>query len=229
LIVDRADKLFVNAQHAFLKTLEEPPGDAYIILTTSRIGVLLPTVLSRCQRVFFVPVPKDEIARVLMEEKSFDAAQATLLAGMAQGSLSRARAIEPAEAIAMRDRAAGLDLRLFPGKRAAIHDALGAASELAEDRNDLSAVLDALLGWLHDQAVLASGASGVGVTNVDRLKDLEGLVEERGLNMVLERARSVLYAKQRLDLPYNLNTQMIGEQLCLALAGQVLTPKDADP
>src|SRR5262249_34344305 len=153
--------------------------------------------------------------------ESFDAAQATLLAGMAQGSLSRARAIEPTEAIAMRDRAAGLDLRLFPGKRASIHDALSAASELAEDRNDLSAVLDALLAWLHDQAVLASGADGVGVTNVDRLKDLEGLVEERGLNLVLERARSVLYAKQRLDLPYNLNTQMIGEQLCLALAGQV--------
>lgn len=228
LIVDRAEKLTIQSQNALLKTLEEPPGDAYIILVSARAGTILPTVLSRCQRIFFVPVPKEEIARILREEKNLEPTQAALLAGMSQGSPDRARTIDVAEVLALRDRAAGLDLRLFPGRKRAVHEALTAAQELAEDRGDLAAVLDALLAWLHDQVVLASGARAGDVTNVDRLTDLQGLVEERGLRTVLERAHAVLYAKRRLDLPYNLNPQMVGEQLCLALAGQVLVPEDPE-
>lgn len=228
LIVDRAEKMTLQSQNALLKTLEEPTGSAYIVLTSARPWTILPTVLSRCQRIFFIPVVREEIARILMEEKQLGAAQATLLAGMAQGSLSRAREIEAAELIGIRDRAASLDTSLFPGNRAPVHEALTAAVDLAEDRAELGALLDMLLVWLHDQTVLASGAEQVGVTNVDRLRDLEGLAGERGLRTVLERSRAVLYAKRRLDLPFNLNPQMIAEQLCLALAGQVVVPADPE-
>jgi DNA polymerase-3 subunit delta' len=228
LIVDRAEKMTLQSQNALLKTLEEPTGSAYIVLTSARPWTILPTVLSRCQRIFFVPLARDEIARILMEEKQLGAAEATLLAGMSQGSLSRAREIEAAELMNMRDRAASLDVLLFPGKRAAVHEALTASADLAEDRPELALLLDTLLVWLHDQAVLASGAEQVGVTNVDRLRELEALAGERGLRMVLERSRAVLYAKRRLDLPFNLNPQMIAEQLCLALAGQVVAPADPE-
>lgn len=48
LIYD-AEKLSVPAQHALLKTLEEPPGHAKIILETANKDALLPTILSRCE------------------------------------------------------------------------------------------------------------------------------------------------------------------------------------
>lgn len=50
-IVQDCDTMNENAQNAFLKTLEEPPGQCLFILTTGRPGVLLPTIRSRCQRL----------------------------------------------------------------------------------------------------------------------------------------------------------------------------------
>jgi len=44
-----ADRLTIPAQHALLKTLEEPPGECLIILITSNEALLLPTIISRCQ------------------------------------------------------------------------------------------------------------------------------------------------------------------------------------
>ncbi|MBI4066467.1 hypothetical protein HY411_02010 [Candidatus Gottesmanbacteria bacterium] len=51
VIVRDAHAMTLDAQNAFLKTLEEPPGDALIILETSQPDALLPTILSRCQLV----------------------------------------------------------------------------------------------------------------------------------------------------------------------------------
>ena len=49
VIVRDAQAMTLEAQNAFLKTLEEPAGDAIIILETSQADALLPTILSRCQ------------------------------------------------------------------------------------------------------------------------------------------------------------------------------------
>ena len=53
VIVDDADALNAEAQNALLKTLEEPPAASTFVLVTSRPDMLLPTVLSRCQRLRF--------------------------------------------------------------------------------------------------------------------------------------------------------------------------------
>lgn len=48
VVVRNAHAMTLEAQNAFLKTLEEPPGNALIILETNQPEVLLPTILSRC-------------------------------------------------------------------------------------------------------------------------------------------------------------------------------------
>jgi DNA polymerase-3 subunit delta' len=53
IIIDDADAMLGEAQNALLKTLEEPPPASMFVLVTSRPDVLLPTVLSRCQRLRF--------------------------------------------------------------------------------------------------------------------------------------------------------------------------------
>lgn len=54
-IFPQAEKLTIEAQNALLKTLEEPPANTTIILVTSSLDKLLPTVTSRCQIVFLPP------------------------------------------------------------------------------------------------------------------------------------------------------------------------------
>jgi len=73
-------------QSVLLKTLEEPHPHRVIILTTPSLNpfVVLPTVVSRCQRVFFHPVPAPEIEELLVA-KGQPAARATLLAELARG------------------------------------------------------------------------------------------------------------------------------------------------
>lgn len=62
IIIERADKLTVEAQNAFLKTLEEPPDGTVIILTASNQKNLLPTIISRVQ---IVPVQRPEKDKVI--------------------------------------------------------------------------------------------------------------------------------------------------------------------
>ena len=69
-----------------LKTLEEPHPHRVIVLTTPSLNpfVVLPTVVSRCQRVFFHPVPADDIER-LLRAGGVEAERARLVAGLARG------------------------------------------------------------------------------------------------------------------------------------------------
>src|ERR1700674_1914457 len=73
-------------QSVLLKTLEEPHPHRVIILTTPSLNpfVVLPTVVSRCQRVFFHPVPSPEIER-LLQANDVDPERARVVAGLARG------------------------------------------------------------------------------------------------------------------------------------------------
>ena len=49
VLLSEAEKITLPAQHSLLKILEEPPGNAVIILVTQNKKMLLPTIISRCQ------------------------------------------------------------------------------------------------------------------------------------------------------------------------------------
>jgi len=67
VIIDQADSMTQEAQSAFLKTLEEPKGKTLFILITSSPERLLPTILSRCEKLRFHPIPRNEIEDYLRE------------------------------------------------------------------------------------------------------------------------------------------------------------------
>jgi len=64
-LIDRAEKMTPEACNCLLKTLEEPLGKTVMILITSNPKMLLPTIVSRCQLVNFLPVAKSEIEKGL--------------------------------------------------------------------------------------------------------------------------------------------------------------------
>lgn len=67
-IIDEAEKMNEQAQNALLKTIEEPPEYAKILLLTNNSTLFLPTILSRCVILDFKPLPKDLIKGYLMEK-----------------------------------------------------------------------------------------------------------------------------------------------------------------
>jgi DNA polymerase-3 subunit delta' len=95
VILFDAERLRLNeaAANKLLKTLEEPPPRAVIILVTSGADQLLPTIRSRCQRVDFAYLGAESVAAALVAD-GVSAARAELLARLAGGRIDRARALD---------------------------------------------------------------------------------------------------------------------------------------
>ena len=160
-ILTPADALNPQAQNALLKTLEEPPRDTVLVLVTSAPDKLLPTIRSRCSRVQFGPLPDDVIAAKLAKEKKQSPAEAQLLAKMAQGSMSRALALDSGVGKKRKETIEGF-CALDP------KDARGwlqLAETWADDRSTAEAALEVLTVWLHDVGVARHG--GKDLVNAD--------------------------------------------------------------
>ncbi len=106
-VLERVEEMNDEVANRMLKTLEEPPPYAHIVLLTDAPGRVLETVRSRCQLVRFDPLPAERIEAVLAEE-GVAAARARACARLALGNLTRARFLSSPEGGALREAAGGL-------------------------------------------------------------------------------------------------------------------------
>ena len=97
-IIDDAAAMNPESANAFLKTLEEPPPKALIVLIADNLDALLPTIRSRCQTVRFDPLSPRDIAELLVQQEQLtDPAEAAVLAELSSGSLTTAtQLLDPA-------------------------------------------------------------------------------------------------------------------------------------
>ena len=97
-----ADRMRAESQNAVLKTLEEPPGQTVLILVSSNAAGLLPTIVSRCQEICFLPIPREEMERTIEEKWGLGAEEARLVASLASGSLGSAKRLLDRENLSRR-------------------------------------------------------------------------------------------------------------------------------
>ena len=94
VIIRQAETMSPEAANAFLKTLEEPPPGNLLILNVAEPLNVLPTILSRCQKVVFNPVPASLISKWLKEKINVEPQRAELLARLSGGSPGKALDME---------------------------------------------------------------------------------------------------------------------------------------
>lgn len=150
LIIDGAESMNIASSNAFLKTLEEPPGDTLIILVASRPQGLLPTIRSRCQEIRFHPLPRRALAQALMRRRGLSDEDAWFLAALAQGSMGSGLAMDVEQEKAAREEF--LDLLAGLGSMDPA-EALARAEALAKDRDRFERLLDIGMEWLRDALV----------------------------------------------------------------------------
>ena len=149
-IVEQAHRLNPDAQNALLKTLEEPPAAACIVLAVDDSAALLPTVVSRCARLRLAPLPADALAELLVERGAADAARASLLARLAGGRPGLALALAAApETLVIRGRIARTLMELLAADR---RRRLAAAPELLDDAASLAGLSDPAAAGMADYA-----------------------------------------------------------------------------
>ena len=99
-----AERMTVQAQNAFLKTLEEPPANSIVVLTSQSPLQLIPTILSRVQEVRLKPLPKEELTRELKEVGE----AVSFVSYYAGGSLDEASAMNESGILDVREELFGL-------------------------------------------------------------------------------------------------------------------------
>jgi len=90
VIINQAEKMMTDSFNSFLKVLEEPPAYVHLILITSQPERLLPTVISRCQKIRFTPIKTDLIQQELVKRLNLDEKKALTYAQLSDGSLGYA-------------------------------------------------------------------------------------------------------------------------------------------
>ncbi|MGH2639324.1 MAG: AAA family ATPase [Rhabdochlamydiaceae bacterium] len=87
-ILHDIEKMLPTSSNTLLKILEEPPSDTQFILLTSQPSILLSTILSRCSKIPFYPIPDEELTLFLLEKHH--APDAKKIALLSEGSVAEA-------------------------------------------------------------------------------------------------------------------------------------------
>jgi DNA polymerase-3 subunit delta' len=210
VILDPATLMNLPSQNALLKTLEEPPKDSLLVLIAPNLGGLLPTLRSRCLRVSFAPLTRDQVAAFLVSQRRVPVEEAELLAAMSMGSLEIVAAVDPQELLAKRHRWLDLLLRVASGN---YRTAAETAEALAGNKEESLRFLNWAESWYRDLLVYTLTQSRQEVVNVDMLpqiQQLSAVVELEHLLARLAEAKESLGAIHR-----NLNRRMVLEALLL--------------
>lgn len=174
-IIDPADEMTAPTQDALLKTLEEPPPSAILILVTAYPDSLVTTIRSRCRRLRFGALTDDEVRRVLVAaDPRMDPADALRRASASGGSVERALAVDEAQFEDDRLAAVGL---LRAAQRGDVGVRLKASAAFAQVekkrrvREAASIRLAILASLVRDLAAIAARRDDV-VANRDLTSDL---------------------------------------------------------
>lgn len=216
-IVVEAEKMNPEAANTLLKVLEEPPDFSYILLVTSNPHLILPTIISRCQVLKFVPVSQADILREL-KSKGYPDDQAKGIAMVAQGNLKRALTMDWDEVRNQREQTWGILTSMFSRDDLTFVMKSLAFKRRKEFGDEFKLILERLSGFCRDLMLMKEGGDAGFLLNPDYAEKLEAL----GLHLTAEQAREGLERIDRMLHYHNnhVNIDLLASSLCVSLMGE---------
>ena len=211
-LIDGAEHFYPAAANALLKTLEEPQPNTHIILLTSRPESLLITIRSRCQRLPFQRLPKQQLAEVLADRLDLNETDARILAALSDGSFKKAL---------------GQNRELYLERRRDLLRSLSAlstgsiiplfklADELAADKEQLVEILEIFQTFYRDLLLLIHGRPETELVNLDLRETLHRQVEYETTESLLKKLKAL--DTGRYYLQRNVNRQLAMEIMLLRM------------
>lgn len=185
-IIEHADEMNTAAQNAFLKSFEEPPSYAVIIMITTSQNKLLPTILSRGTKIAFSPFPEKDIEKFIIDKYSLSGARASFVAAYSGGVVGRAiDIVESEEFFKKRDKLIR-STSLLSGDKISILTVLDAFNASGRRANeDLDLYFDVFMGFFRDVLVLKQGGRVIN-------SDYKEIIEEFSAKVRGKAARNVI-------------------------------------
>jgi len=234
-IINEGEKMTPQAQNALLKTLEEPPEYAVILILTMNVDALLPTVLSRCVVLNMKPVPDVLVKKYLMEQLAVPDYKANICVAFARGNIGKAKMLASSEEFEkVNDEA----ITLVKAKMLAsseefekvkdeaitlvknindmeISEIVKAIKKISEYKFDVNDYLDILMAWYRDVLFFKATKdvnSLVFKEEIQQIMKMSDRSTYEGIDMIVDALQS---AKKRLEA--NVNFDLTMELLFLAI------------
>jgi DNA polymerase III subunit delta' len=226
VVIDRAELMTVEAANSFLKTLEEPSPGNIIILKVKEPLDLLSTIVSRCQKIPFRPLPVSVVRERLVSELGIGDESASLIAGISDGSLGRAMEISGGGYLDERQRSINDIIQLAAMQKT---EAMDLAMEYAQEMKkkdhgetsgmDLFERLGIWKTWYRDLIIMkVNGPAGL-LVNGDFSRKLKSLSKSYTVENLLEGFSRL--DRAQMDLTRNPNIGLMMEELFLSLSEKV--------
>ena len=212
-IVDEAEKMTVQAQNALLKTIEEPPAYAVIMLLTTNPDAFLPTILSRCVQLKLKPL-KDSVVKEYLEEKlHVKDIQAEIYSAFARGNLGKAIHLAQSEDFKMMYEEILTLLKEI--KEMDISQLLDVIRKLKDNNTDIKECLNFMQMWYRDILMYKTTKD----LNLLIFKDEFSAVKKAASLSSYEGLERILEAidKARVGLDANVNMELVMELLLLTM------------
>lgn len=200
-----------NAANALLKTLEEAPAHAILLLTADSPEQLLPTILSRCEVLRLRPLSYEEVRADLISQ-GVDEERARLLAHISGGRPGFARKlIEDTDLLDKREERLNDLQTLLSAPRV---EKFSYADKLSKDKDAMRQTIQFWVTYWRDVMLRAAGAK-TPLVNVDRNMEIESLASSLDLGMARKTVEALESALEKLDK--NVNSKLLAEVLLLDL------------
>ena len=214
-IIDKADTMTVQAQNALLKTLEEPPKYAVIILLADNTSSLLPTVLSRCQLIKIPRLSPTHIAKIVEKKLGVSQEQALVYAKLSEGLPGKALELAGSQEYQqLREDVLNLIERLI---HASALEAMEYAHFFEERREKVDDTLDLLELWLRDMLVCKENGETELIINMDRISIIKSLSKNFTTRAIRDMIEKVTATKKMLKS--HANFQLAIENMLVNIRG----------
>lgn len=212
-LVPEAEKMTEAAQNALLKTIEEPPEYGIVILMTSNISALLPTIQSRCLTMEFRPLSTAVVESYVKEHCQVPDYQARASAAFAQGNLGKAmRYAKSEDFIERKDHIISL---LRHVEQMDLSEMLAVIKDLGTRRDEVRDYIDLMVLWYRDVLLFKA------TKDINQLlfQDEASYISREASHRSYEKIEEILQAfeKAKVRLRANVNFDITMELMLLTL------------
>ena len=204
-VINDAQKMTVESQNALLKTLEEPPEYAIIILITNNKESLLPTIKSRCEIIKFLPISIMELKKYLMD-KGIDEKRALLLANFSRGSIEKALELsESTDFTIMRDDIQNYIQHILDKNMIEI---LNIQSDIDKYKDKITVLLDMMINYFRDMMMCMGNIDKDMIINGDRITFIQNMSKKITYSQVSKVIDIIEETKRKMRSNCNFNVSI---------------------
>ena len=212
-IVNEAEKMTPQAQNALLKTLEEPPEYAVILLLTANVNSLLPTILSRCVVLNMKPVSDELVKKYLMEQLKVPDYKAEVCVAFARGNVGKAKSLASSEDFEnVKNEALSLlkyirDMELY--------EIVAAIKKISDYKLDVNDYLDIMAIWYRDILLFKATKDANHLVFREEIQAIRKVAARSSYEGIESVIKALDKAKSRLNA--NVNFELTMELLLLEI------------